>query len=219
MQGMTATAVSRSLSSLEEDARFLAAWQHGDARAGAALYARHSVMLVQYFRRHVPPGDVEDLMQETFLRCQRTHYRGEGSVRAFLYGVAYWLRREHWRSCNRHVVASSDELFERACAEFEDDPEYVLCQAQELRTLMKALRRIPHKYQVVLEKRCWCGLTQREIAGLLNKPEPTIRRWAQEALDALEVKLGELSTSRELRDSTTMTLASWRASVRKLELV
>lgn len=193
-----------------DDARLLRGWQQGDAAAGDALYRRYKLVLVQYFRRQVEVNDVADLVQETFLRCQKAVYREEGSVRGFLFGVAYRLRHEHWRRCHRQVWVSDEDLLERSCAEFDDDPEYVMIQDQDVRVLMKAMRRIPKKYQLVLEKGLWCELTQREIAAILVKPEGTIRRWTQEAERALEAKVEELATSPELREATTMTLASWR---------
>jgi RNA polymerase sigma-70 factor (ECF subfamily) len=195
-----------------DDLALLSAWQHGDARAGRRFYGRFGSRIRQYFRRRVDATqDVADLVQETFLRCQQTKFRGEGAISAFLLGIAYRVFMEFLRGRTRHTNRSSDdELLEQPVAAIFADPEYVLAQAQETRHLMKALRRIPLRYQLVLEMSRWEDLTQAEMAAILGRPAPTIGRWKSEAMEALEAMMTALASSPELREATTMTVADWR---------
>lgn len=199
---------------VDEGAELLAAWQRGDVCAGRAFYARHASAVKHYFRRRVAAThDVADLVQDTFIRCQNVTYRGEGSMRALIFGIAFRIYHEYLRKVYRvrNVEVHDDDLLELSAADFESDPEYVLNQKQTKRLLMKAMRRIPHKYQMVLELSRWEGLTQAEIAGIMNRPAPTIGRMKGEAIDALERAMHALAKSPELHERTTMTVTSWRA--------
>lgn len=201
----------------EDTAHLLLSWQTGDAGSGKALYRNFGAAIKRYFRRRVSLiDDVADLVQETFLRCQTTVYRRDGSVRSLLFGIAHNVFLEYLRRRDRRGDERSyDDLLEQPIADFIPDPEYVLGQKQELRLLMKAMRRLPQRYQLVLELSRWEGLTQSEIATLLSRPgtpipASTIGRWKSEAVAALEAKMHELTTSSELRDATTMTIMTWR---------
>jgi RNA polymerase sigma factor (sigma-70 family) len=195
-----------------DDDALLTAWKHGDTRAGRQFYARLGPRIKKYFRRRVCAAqDVADLVQETFLRCQQTEFRGEGSIIAFLLGIAYRVFLEFLRDRIRHRERmSDDQLLEQPVAAVLADPEYVLAQAQETRLLMKAMRRIPLRFQLVLEMSRWEELTQAEIAGILGCPAPTIGRWKSEAIAALEEMMLALANSPELREATTMTITDWR---------
>ncbi len=196
-----------------EDRLLLSAWMHGDTRAGRGFYARFGPAIKQYFRRRVCSiHDVADLVQETFLRCHTVNFRGEGSTRALLFGIAYRVFMEFLRSRvkERERRWRDDELLDQPLSVFTTDPEYVLKQKEETRLLMKAMRRIPLRYQLVLEMSRWEELTQAEIAAILKCPAPTVGRWKSEGIDALELQMKALSDSPTLHDATTMSITGWR---------
>jgi RNA polymerase sigma factor (sigma-70 family) len=207
------TSESAPDSESSDDAALLSAWKGGDTRAGHDFYARHGPRIKRYFRRKVGAmEDVADLVQDTFLRCQRAKYRGEGAMGAYLLGIAHRVFMEFLRDRARYAHRMDDErLLEQPVADLIDDPEYLLVQAQEKRVLMKAMRRIPLRYQLVLEMSRWEELTQAEIAAILHRPAPTIGRWKSEAIVALEGVMLMLSNSLEIREATTMTIGDWRS--------
>lgn len=202
----------------DEDVLLLTAWQRGEAHAGRELYTRHAQAVKHYFRRRIAvTHEVAELVQETFLRCQVVAYRGGGSVRALLLGIAFRAYLEHIRKIQRrrHRETHDDALLEMSAADFESDPEYVLTQKQTTRLLMKAMRRIPQKYQMVLEMSHWEGLTQSEISEVVGRPASTIGRMKSEAFAALERTMSVLAESPELLERTTMTITAWRTSLRR----
>lgn len=203
----------------EEDlVRLRNGWRDGDARAGDAFFRHFCGVITGYFRRRVSRSeDIDDLVHDTFLRCRIADYRGQAPMQVFLFGIAYRVFLEYLRRRVRDAGESlpDEDLLERTASDFSDDPEFVLEQKDQIRLLMKAMRRIPHRYQFVLELRYWEGFSPAEIASILSGseaavPESTIRRWKHEALQALESKALELSTSPELREATTMTIMTWR---------
>lgn len=195
-----------------EALKLFAAWKAGDAAAGRSFYERSAGPIKRYFRLRLNGlQDISDLTQETFLRAQRTEFRGEGSVRGFLFGIACRVFLEHLRRrYHERLHQGSEEQLSPAAADLEDDPEYMLRQSEERRLLMKALRRIPLRYQLVIEMSMWGELTQAQIARELGCPAPTVGRWKSEAFDALETRMNLLDGSEDARKATTETLKIWR---------
>src|SRR5690606_2570480 len=65
------------------DQELLEAWRAGDRDSGTALFRRYFRQLRRFFYNKVPEGDVEDLMQRTFIALVETPsgFRGESSFR------------------------------------------------------------------------------------------------------------------------------------------
>src|SRR6185369_4917068 len=81
------------------DDDLMAAMAAGDDAALRQLFFRHAPWLAARLRSQLPPADVEDVLQETFLAAWRgaAAYRG-GGVGGWLWGIArrqaaLWLRR------------------------------------------------------------------------------------------------------------------------------
>ena len=83
-----------------DDDELIAAVASGDDTALRELFARHAPWLAARLRGVLPAGDVEDVLQETFLAVWRGagRYRPEGSAGGWVWGIArrqaaQWLRR------------------------------------------------------------------------------------------------------------------------------
>jgi RNA polymerase sigma factor (sigma-70 family) len=201
----------------ENDVSLLGAWQRGDRRAGLVLFRRYGSGIRRYFRKYVSSRqDVQDLVQETFLRCQKADYRQESSIRVFLFGIAHYVFLEYLRVRAKQQNRGHDDDYLLSCApaDLGCNPEDAVHLKQEMRVIMKAMRRLALHYQLVLELSLWEGLTQAEIGEVLARPGPTVGRWKQEALRALGQKVQTLVCSQELLKATTMTIASWREALR-----
>src|SRR5262245_4038675 len=83
-----------SASIVMTDDELLAAWRAGDRRAGEQLFDRHFKALTRFFRNKVTEG-MDDLIQQTVLGLLegKHEFRGEGSFRSFVFGVAYNVLR------------------------------------------------------------------------------------------------------------------------------
>jgi RNA polymerase sigma-70 factor (ECF subfamily) len=83
-----------------DDDGLIAAVAVGDDLALRELFSRHAPWLAARLRAALPPADVEDVLQETFLAVWRgaPGYRPAGTARGWLWGIArrqaaLWLRR------------------------------------------------------------------------------------------------------------------------------
>src|SRR4051812_21849512 len=93
----------------DPDASLFAAWSSGDRAAAATLIARHYDAIERFFLYKA--GDAaDDLVQQTFLICEQaaSGYRGGGTFRAFLFGIARNILCEFIRGRVRDGKESPD---------------------------------------------------------------------------------------------------------------
>ena len=72
----------------------------GDPKAVGELFDRYEIPVTRYLSRLVGGGDVEDLVQNTFLQIVRgrAKYDGRSSVKTWLFAIATNIMRQHRRS-------------------------------------------------------------------------------------------------------------------------
>jgi RNA polymerase sigma-70 factor (ECF subfamily) len=150
----------------------------GDRAAIETVYVAHHVAIRGFARRLV--GDAaaaEDIVHETFVALPRAirRFRGEGSLRAFLIGVAANHSRRHVRSATRRRraterLAEREEVRPRAI-----DATAALITRQMAHRLWAALDELPLDQRVVF---VLCEAEQRtsvEVAAIVGAPEGTVR--------------------------------------------
>ena len=150
----------------------------GERAAVEEVYVAHHAAIRGFARRLV--GDTaaaEDIVHETFVALPRAvrRFRGDGSLRAFLIGVAANHSRRHIRSAMRRRRAT-----ERLAAHEELQPRSVdatdqLITKQLAGKLWAALDDLPIDQRVVF---VLCEAEQRtsvEVAAIVGAPEGTVR--------------------------------------------
>ena len=83
---------------MADDRALFKAWAEGDNAAGQQLIERHYDSVVRFFRTKASSA-VDDLVQRTFLGFAeaRERFRGDSSIRSFLFGIARNILFEHIR--------------------------------------------------------------------------------------------------------------------------
>ena len=128
-------------------------------------------------RLTLDPAVAEDVLQETFLgawRAART-YTGEGTARAWLYGLARRHAARSWRRRAGEPAEAEplDQLGE--LAGWGQDPEVAAARAEDRRALLAALATLPEADQEVIAHCDLEGLGPAEAAALLGAPPGTVR--------------------------------------------
>lgn len=190
---------------MQDDLELFAAWRAGDRDAGGALIERHFDALARFFGSKVGATHQDDLVQRTFLACIEgaAGFRGDNSVRAFLFGIARNLVFEHYRARVRDGKHDPDFT---ASALVDLAPGLVTAAAARAdhARLAAALERIPLEAQILVELYYWEELSIEELAAVLAVPPGTVksrlhraRTLLREAAEALD-RAGGAGAGREL---------------------
>lgn len=198
------------------DEALLDAWREGDRTAGQELYRRYFPIVYRFFANKLGGGEIEDLVQTTFLACtkHRDRLRDDRSFRAFLLTVA---RNEFFTHLQRRYRDGGNvDAATTSLADVGATASQLIARSDEHRLLSLALRRIPLDLQDLVELHYFERLSGRELAEVLGVPEGTIRSRLRRAIAALRDELEKLARSPADVDSTLGSLSSWAAEIRAL---
>lgn len=191
------------------DEELVEAWQRGDAAAGDALVRTHYRAVLRFFELRFP-REAEDLAQQTFLVATegRERYRGEGSFRAYVLGIARLKLVERVRKQERapQLVRFGEE---------DDDGtgrtrmSTIVARRQEHRLVLHAMTALPVDTAATLQLYYWEGLPTAEIAAAVGVPKSTITTRLARARDALRREVSRLSRPGSLQQRVLADLERW----------
>lgn len=119
--------------------------------------------------------DIEDLLQETYLRLLKAvkSFRGESRFRTFLYRVCSNVALSHLRWKRRRPEDSMAEVPEQVS--FAAGPEDEAFRRQAARLVEEALEGLTAKKRVVFVYHDLCGMGPEEIAEIVGTSPNTVR--------------------------------------------
>lgn len=160
----------------------LRAARQDDREAFSELVRRHQRPLANFFVRCGVYGDVEDLVQETFIRLYRyrSRYAPTAKFTTFLYLLARQTRIDALRRSQRR-----DALHGRVVAETPQEVEPTAVDRGERLDLAAALARLSEPMREVVVLAVMQGLTQNEVADVLGIPTGTVKSRLSTALSRL----------------------------------
>jgi len=148
------------------DAALIAAWQRGDEQAATELVGRHARALARFLAgAGAPEADLDDLVQETFIRAFRSmdRFRGQCQFRTWLLTIGGNVLKDHGRRASRRKVMPLDE----AVRDGGGDP-HELAEAREAEARLAAgLQELPRLQREVFLLRAQQGFDYEEIAVAL----------------------------------------------------
>lgn len=154
----------------DADATLLAAVADGRDRAFNLLVDRHQQALRTFLRGLTGGDEADDIAQETFLAMwtQAKSYRGQSSVRSWLFAIAWrkakGAQRQRFRRQARDLAWASEA--EGA------QPE---AAADELLAVRQALAALPLEQRAALMLCLGCDVTHAEAAEALGLPLGTVK--------------------------------------------
>jgi RNA polymerase sigma factor (sigma-70 family) len=174
----------------------LAAWREGDTTAGTELFRGLFRVVRRFFFNKVPERDLEDLVQRTFTALVegRDTFRGAASVRTYVLGIARNILLRYLRDYARRDSRAALDFAVSSIAALGVTPGTAIAIRDDEEEIRLALQRIPVQYQVILELSYWEGVSNAELAHILEIDPTTVRTRlfrARQALGrALEGKVG-----------------------------
>lgn len=200
-----------------DEASLLRAWGAGEREAGEQLFSRYYRPLTRFFVNKVRTRDeVEDLVQRTFVSALEgaPRFRGESSVRTWLFAIARNLLRQFYDRRRRESVIDSEVV---SVADFDGPgPSTLLRGKAEQRLLLRALRRLPLETQILLELFYWEEMRSKEIGEVLGVPAATARGQLAKARRDLGDLIAGLGEDAALRESTIENLEDWARGLRQV---
>lgn len=184
----------RYRSFLMEDGALLERWKTGDAEAGNLLFARHFSSIRRFFRNKVTPGEVEDLIQRSFMACveSRDRFRGDSSFRTYLFAVARNQLYKFLRDRRSSATRVDPDFSVSSVIALGMTPSSVAAARQEEELLLTALQRTSVDEQTLLELRYWEGLKAPEIATVFEISPAAVRVRLHRARGKLQGILEEM---------------------------
>ncbi len=195
-----------------EDLEVLQAWRQGDRGAGDLLMRRHYTSVLRFFELKAT-AVADDLTQRTFLACVegRERFRGEGSFKSYLFGIARLLLLEYLRTKARHgrLVRFGEE---------DDGPvvtrlSTVVSRHQEQQLLLRALVCLPTDLHLAVQLYYWEGMPTAQIGHALDMPKSTVTTRLSRARDQLRRTLATMAKPGPVRDRLMNDLEGWARSL------
>jgi RNA polymerase sigma-70 factor (ECF subfamily) len=195
-----------------DDGELYREWVAGDRAAGAALIDRHLTAVSRFFRnKTIATAEHDDLVAMTFERCARSlgGFRGDGSFRGYLLGIALNVLRDELRK--RAPDAALDSI---SVADLGPSPSRIAAERDEARLLLAGLRAIPLEYQLALELHFFEELSRDDAAKLLGIPAGTVASRIRRGRELLAEAIERLAGSPALASTTVSGLDAWARELR-----
>ena len=148
------------------DAALIAAWQSGDEQAAAELVRRHARALARFLAgAGAPESDVDDLVQDTFIRAFRgvDRFRGQCQFRTWLMTIGGNVLKDFGRRMKRRAVIPLDETVRDVTGDPHERAEASEAEAR----LAAGLQALPRLQREVFLLRAQQGLEYEDIAAAL----------------------------------------------------
>ena len=169
----------------QTDLDLIARWMAGEQRAATLLVDRHAGALARFAASVGARGDVEEIVQDTFVRAFASldSFRGESSLRTWLFTIARRLlldrRRSERRRGEQVEVQDSD-----VTTEF--DPLDSVVADETERRMREAVERLTPTQKEVFTLRVSEGLSYKEIADAVGSTEGAARVHYHNAMRAIK---------------------------------
>jgi RNA polymerase sigma-70 factor, ECF subfamily len=174
----------------QQDLELIARWKRGDERAATELVERHASALARFAVSSGERNDVEELVQDTFVRAFNSldGFRGESSFRTWLFTIQRRLVLDRRRAEKRR--RDRDELQETDASTEYDALDSVVADETQ-RRLRDAVRRLSPTQREVFTLRITDGLSYKEIAEAVGTTEGAARVHYHNAMRAVKEFLDE----------------------------
>ncbi|ACR70191.1 RNA polymerase sigma factor RpoE [Edwardsiella ictaluri] len=174
--------------------------QKGDKKAFNLLVARYQNKVASLVSRYVPPGDVPDVTQESFIKAYRAlaSFRGDSAFYTWLYRIAVntaknYLVAQGRRPPSSDVDAVEAENFEGASALKEiSNPENLMLSDELKKIVFRTIESLPEDLRLAITLRELDGLSYEEIAAIMDCPVGTVRSRIFRAREAIDSKVQPL---------------------------
>jgi len=176
-------------SAAEDDSALVLAACAGDRSAFGGLYQRYARMVHGILLARVPSSDVDDLVQDVFLRAlpRLASLRDTSRFGAWLSAIARNMANDYFRK-NKPESAVTDSLSEEDAPEPPARPTQHVSDS-EAAMILAMVRTLPETYRETLILRLVEGMTGPEIAARTGLKPGSVRVNLHRGMQQLREKL------------------------------
>lgn len=137
-------------------------------------------------------GEAEDIVQEVFTTCytKLDTFRGEGSLKSWLYAITVNKCKDHLKSWFRRNIHPAN-LFEWFIPSQEKTPELLLVVEDEYTELAERILELPVKYREIIMLFYQEELSIQEICTMLHVNASTVKSRLHRARKLLKSSLSQ----------------------------
>jgi RNA polymerase sigma-70 factor (ECF subfamily) len=183
----------------EVDQQLVERAQRGDKHAFELLVAKYQRKLARLLSRFIrDPGEVEDVVQEAFIKAYRAlpSFRGDSAFYTWLYRIGINAAKNYLVAMGRRAPTTTEHDAEDA-ESFDDGdqlrdintPENMLMSKQVAAVVNAAMDQLPEELRTAITLREIEGLSYEDIAEIMNCPIGTVRSRIFRAREAIAEKL------------------------------
>jgi RNA polymerase sigma-70 factor (ECF subfamily) len=176
--------------------------QRGDKRAFELLVEKYQRKLGRLLSRFIrDPSEVEDVMQEAFIKAYRAlpGFRGDSAFYTWLYRIGINTAKNYLAALRRRAPTSTEIDAEEA--EGYDDgerlrdlntPENMLLSKEVADAVNASMEELPQELRTAIQLREMEGMSYEDIARIMNCPIGTVRSRIFRAREAIAERLRPL---------------------------
>ena len=151
--------------------------------------------LVRMVRRIVPPEEVEDIVQETYVRvCQFERKSSIRNPQSFLFRTAQNLALDHVKRAGTRLTSTRDSFDEFEFDGLDADRDCTFNQVatdEEFAQFCEAVRRLPKQCRRAFVLKKVYGYSQREIAATMGISVNVVENYIATGIKRCELTLRE----------------------------
>ena len=169
------------------------------------LASRKSISRV--VSRIVPPDEIEDIVQETYVRiCQIENKDNISSPKSFMFKTARNLALDYQKQAGVKLLdnINETEVFEALLSDKNKDEMYENALTDsEFAHFCEAVRQLPIQCRKVFVLKKVYGYSQREIAEQLSLSESTVEKHIANGMKRCTLFMRNISRNRSNQTATT----------------
>jgi RNA polymerase sigma-70 factor (ECF subfamily) len=174
---------------IDEETTLVERARDGDAAAFGELVTRYQALAVRVARVVAPGADVDDTVQEAFVKAWRAlpRFRGGSPFRPWLCRIVANEAKNRARSARRRdalALRASDPATEPV-----PSPETDALAREEAEALVGAMNRLGPEDRLVIAYRWLFELSEAETAAALSVPTGTVKSRSSRAMTKLRTLL------------------------------
>ncbi|MDF7680179.1 RNA polymerase sigma factor RpoE [Enterobacteriaceae bacterium ESL0689] len=174
--------------------------QKGDQKAFNLLVIRYQHKVANLLSRYVPPGDVPDVVQESFVKVWRAidSFRGESAFYTWLYRIAVNTAKNYLTAQGRRPPAcdidvnEAENLSSGGVLKEISNPENLMLSEELKEIVFRTIAALPEDLRMAITLRELDGLSYEDIAAIIDCPVGTVRSRIFRAREAIDNKVQPL---------------------------